>query len=290
MENAGVLSRRAFAGLLGCSALLGQRKNSTMFSDAKAYDRFMGRWSNLLAPLLVDFAAIPDAGQVLDVGSGTGALAFAIARRKPHCRVTGIDPSQEYVAYATSRNPAGGRAKFEIGDAQQLRFAGATFQSSVSLLVFNFIPDAAKALREVVRVTQPGGCVAAAVWDYGAGMRMLRVFWDSAAAIDPKAEALDEKHMPLCRPGELSELWKKAGLADVVEKPLDITMRFSSFADYWDPFLLGQGPAGSYIHGLPRAGVETLRAEVKRRLQLPPENRSFDLPARVWAVRGAVRM
>lgn len=288
MDNAGTLSRRAFAGLIGCSVLLGQEKNAAMFSDARAYDRYMGRWSNQVAPLLVDFADIPDAGPVLDVGSGTGALAFAIAKRNPHCEIIGIDPSKEYVAYAQSLSPAGARTKFEIGDAQQLRFTNAMFESSLSLLVFNFIPDAVKAAREVVRVTKPGGRMAAAVWDYGEGMRMLRVFFDAAAAIDPKAEALDEKHMPLCRRGELSDLWKKAGLADVEERPLDITMRFASFGDYWDPFLLGQGPAGNYVRGLPPAGQSALRTELKRRLGLTAENKSIELSARVWAVRGTV--
>ncbi len=98
-----------------------------MFGDAEAYDRFMGRWSRLVAPLLVEFADIPDAGRVLDVGSGTGSLAFEIAARKPRSTVVGIDPSKEYVAYAASRNPVGARASFEVGDAQQLHFDAAAF-------------------------------------------------------------------------------------------------------------------------------------------------------------------
>src|SRR5437867_12258869 len=99
------------------------------------------------------------------------------------------------------------RISFHIGDAQDLHFADATFDASLSLLVFNFIPDPAKALQEIRRVTQPEGSVSAAVWDYGERMRMLRVFWDSAVEVDPRAEKFDEKHMPLCRAGELSQLW-----------------------------------------------------------------------------------
>jgi SAM-dependent methyltransferase len=259
-----------------------------MFADAEAYERFMGRWSRLVAPLLVDFAALPDSGRVLDIGSGTGALAFEVVQRKPASRVTGIDPSKEYVAYAASRNPAPARAGFEVGDAQALTFADATFAASVSLLVFNFIPDPAKALREVRRVTRSGGPVAAAVWDYGGRMRMLRVFWDAVVETDPAAAKRDEKNMPLCREGELSKLWKEGGLEDVREQPLEITLAFASFADFWDPFLLGQGPAGAYVRALQPDRVQELRSAVKRRLAIAAESDRLSLPARVWAVRGTV--
>ena len=260
-----------------------------MFGDAEAYERFMGRWSRVLAPLLVDFTDLRDTGRVLDVGSGTGTLAFSIAKQKVHCQVLGIDPSKEYVDYANSRNPFPDRARFQVGDAQQLPFSDATFENSLSLLVFNFIPDREKALREVSRVTKPGGCVSAAVWDYGAGMRMLRMFWDAAVAVDPTAEKFDELHMPLCRAGELGEFWKRHGLARVEERPLDITMRFGSFADYWDPFLLGQGPAGAYLRNVDGDRRQSLREEVKRRLAVVTEDAPFSVPARAWAVRGIVQ-
>jgi SAM-dependent methyltransferase len=260
-----------------------------MFGDSEAYERFMGRWSTILAPLLVDFAQLHDTGRVLDVGSGTGALAFSIAKRKVHCQVLGIDPSKEYVGYARTRNPFPDRARFQVGDAQELRFSNATFDSSSSLLVFNFIPDRERALREVSRVTKPGGWVSAAVWDYGAGMRMLRAFWDAAGTVDPIALKFDESRMPLCRAGELGALWRQGGLARVEERQLDITMRFESFADYWDPFLLGQGPAGIYIRNLDGDRRQVLRDEVKRQLALSAEDAPFSIPARAWAVRGIVQ-
>jgi SAM-dependent methyltransferase len=259
-----------------------------MFGDAEAYERFMGRWSRLVAPQLVDFTDVPEKGRMLDVGSGTGALAFAIAEHKPSAHILGIDPSREYVAYATSRSPFPDRTAFEVGDAQQLRFPNASFDASLSLLVFNFIPDPKKALLELRRVTRPGARLSAAVWDYGAGMRMLRTFWHAAVRIDPAAEKLDEKHMPLCRSGELSALWKQAGLESVHEQPIDIQMKFESFRDYWDPFLLGQGPAGAYVRRLETGRLQALRNEVRRLLSLPSEDTPFVLPARVWSVRGTV--
>ena len=283
-----MLSRRGALGILAVTILRGQDKKLNMFGDAEAYDRFMGRWSHLVAPLLVDFTGLPGTGRVLDVGSGTGSLAFVIAERNKQSRVLGIDPSKEYVAYANSRNPLPDRATFQVCDAQHLRLSKATFAASLSLLVFNFIPDPNKALREVRRVTKAGCPISAAVWDYGEGMRMLRVFWDAAVSVDARAERLDEKHMPLCRAGDLSHLWKRGGLENVQEQPLDITMRFESFADYGDPFLLGQGPAGSYVRSIDHDRLPVLRDAVKRGLSISGENVPFALPARVWAVRGIV--
>ena len=260
-----------------------------MFGDAVAYDRFMGRWSRLAAPLVLAFADVPRRGHILDAGSGTGSLAFAIAECSPWARVSGIDPSQQYVAFAADRNPFPDRVRFEVGDARQIHLGDASVDAALSLLVFNFIPNPEKALSELRRVIRPGGTLSAAVWDYGAGMRMLRAFWDAAVHIDPDAEKLDEKHMPLCRAGELAALWKQGAMEDVREQPIDITMRFESFADYWDPFLLGQGPAGSYLRRCNGDQLQSLRGEIRRRLPASTEeNTPIFLPARMWVVRGVV--
>src|ERR1035438_3237969 len=150
-----MLWRRAFLSSALVPVFYGQNEKPDMFADANAYERFMGRWSRLVAPQLVDFTDVPDRGRMLGVGFGTGALAFTVAERKPQARVLGIDPSKEYVEYAKSKNPFPNRVSLETGDAQQLRFADANFDASLSLLVFNFIPDPLKALKEVRRVTKP---------------------------------------------------------------------------------------------------------------------------------------
>jgi hypothetical protein len=106
--------------------------------------------------------------------------------------------------------------------------------------------------------------------------------------LDPHAEQLDEKHMPLCRAGELSELWRHCRLQQVEEQQLNITMRFDSFEDYWEPFLLGQGPAGAYLRSVPGDLLPELRSAVRRRLSISSDTEPFALPARAWVVRGMV--
>ena len=270
-----MFSRRGFL------ATAVQASDGGLFEDAQAYERFMGRWSRLVAGPFLDFVRIEKGAGVLDVGSGTGALAAAIAARIRGCSVIGIDPSKAYVAYANSRLKDS-HVRFETGDAQSLRYANASFDAAVSLLVFNFIPNPSKALVELRRVVRTEGVIGAAVWDYSEAMQMLRIFWDAAVALDPAAERLDEKHMPLCRKGELRDLWKGGGLAAVLEKGIEVPARFRTFDDFWEPFLLGQGPAGAYVKSLPAGNCSALKEELHRRLPKAP----FTLRARVWAVRG----
>ena len=256
-----------------------------MFSASDAYERFMGRWSRELAPLFVGFAGVRDGDAVLDVGSGTGALTAAVAVVAPSSRVIGIDPAAPYVDFARTRLP-GDLVRFEVGDAQQLRFGNGSFDRTLSLLVLNFIPDPAKALDEMIRVTRPGRTVAGAVWDYGQGMQMLRVFWDEAISLDPAMDARDERHMPLSGKGELAALWREHGLQDVLEETLTIQTRFVSFDDYWSPFLEKQGPAGEYVASLSAGERDQLRLRLRRRLLGDGPDRPIVLAARAWAVRG----
>jgi SAM-dependent methyltransferase len=261
--------------------------HNSIFSEAQAYEHFMGRWSRMLAPLLVRFAGVRDADTVLDVGSGTGALTAAVAKVAPSSRIAGIDPSASYVASAQSQY--GSRlGLFEVGDAQHMRFDDAIFDRTLSLLVLNFIPDVRKALGEMTRVTKGQGTVAAAVWDYGEGMEMLRAFWDEAVALTPAHATKDERNLPLCRRGDLAALWRGQGLQDVVEEPLIIETRFASFDDFWNPFLEQQGPAGAHAASLSVEDREALRRRLRARLLGAGPDQAIIMHARAWAVRGTI--
>ena len=255
-----------------------------MFSESEGYERFMGRWSRRLAPLFVEFAGVEVGNDVLDVGCGTGALTFAAAT-VPAVRAVGVDPSSEFVR-AAQRAGDGDRVRFRVGDASALPFPDGFFDRTLSMLVLNFVPDSGEALQEMIRVTRPNGVVAAAVWDYGDGMEMLRVFWDEAVALDPAAAGRDERHMPLSRHGELSALWCDLGMRNVEGAPLAVDMAFASFDDFWQPFLCGQGPAGAYASALAEPAREQLQALLRGRLVTADPG--FTLTARAWAVRGVV--
>ena len=258
-----------------------------MFTMSEGYERFMGRWSRMLAPQYIAFAGIRNGERILDLGTGTGSVASALATAMPSSEIVGIDPSEAFITYAKS-NTKSDRARFEVGDAQALRHKDASFDKAMSLLVMNFVPDHEKAIAEMRRVTRPGGAVSACVWDYNAGMEMLRFFWDEVVALDPAMEPKDERHMKLSREGQLGALWRKAGLADVQEGSLTIEQRYSSFGDYWAPFLKGAGPGGAYVVSLTDERRRQLETRLQMRLLGDRPDGAFTLKARAWCVRGNV--
>jgi SAM-dependent methyltransferase len=258
-----------------------------MFTQSEGYERFMGRWSRRLAAEYLAFAGVRNGDRVLDVGTGTGALARSVVARFPHTESVGIDRSDAFVA-AARHDGDSDRLRFEAGDAQALSFPDGSFDHAMSLLVLNFIPDHREAASEMRRVTRSGGIVSACVWDYGAGMQMLRFFWDEAVALDPDADASDERHMKLSREGELDALWKSAGLANVEEKALTMDQAFASFDDYWLPFTMGVGPAGAYVATLTEERRAALASRLRTRLLGERADGAFCLQARAWCARGEV--
>jgi SAM-dependent methyltransferase len=255
------------------------------FRNAEAYERFMGRWSRRLAPLLVRFGGLADGERVLDVGCGTGSLALSLPEIANIASVTGVDLTPDFVEYARARN-ADPRVGFQLGDARDLPFEDNSFDRAFSLLVLHFIPDAERAVAEMRRVVRPGGTVAAAVWDSYGGQPHIRMMWDIAAALDPAVEP--PLFRPMNAPDEMASAWRKLGLAEVEQAGLTIRAEFSCFDDYWSPFELGEGPHGQYVAGLTEAARTRLTEQMRRAYlaNRPDGPRSFANVA--WACRGTV--
>lgn len=261
------------------------------WTGADAYQRFMGRWSPYLAELFVLWVGAPAGRDWLDVGCGTGALSRTILALAEPKRVVGVDPSEAFVGFAR-QNISDPRATFEVGSAQDLPVADASFDVVAAGLVLNFTPDPAAALQEMKRCVRPRaqgrthGTLGCYVWDYAEGMRMIRVFFDAAIALDPAAKAADEgRRFELCNPTALTELFNSAGLQEVKTTALEFSMQFRDFDDYWEPFKGAVGPAPVYLASLPPEKQKALEEEVGKRLPINSDG-AIQLAARAWAVKG----
>ncbi|MFS8084644.1 MAG: class I SAM-dependent methyltransferase, partial [Acidobacteriota bacterium] len=208
-----------------------------MAADGDGYELLMGRWSQRLAEPFLDFIGTKDGECVLDLGCGTGRLAFALAERCQIKQLRGVDFSPAYIEHATRHNHDP-RIVFEVGDACALNFPDHSFDRVLSLLMLHFVPRADQAIAEMRRVARPGTMVGAAVWDARGGFVANRIFFDTAAALDPKANERRARNYtrPMTRPGELANAWLAAGFINVVETALSIRMEFASFDDYWAPY------------------------------------------------------
>ena len=250
--------------------------------SANAYDRFIGRYGPALGDAMLEAAGVAPGQRVLDVGCGTGPLAAQAARVVGAANVTAVDPSESFAEGCRARVPG---ADVRVAAAESLPFDDGDFDAVLAQLVVPFMADAPRGVAEMARVARPGGVVAACVWDYAGGMRMLRAFWDAAAAIDREGAAKDEgRMMRYANRDDLGALWSEAGLGDVDVSTLDVEASYEDFDDLWTPFLAGIGPAGAYAVSLEPDARTKLREELRARLGDPAG--PFTLTARAWCAVG----
>jgi SAM-dependent methyltransferase len=258
------------------------------YSNPAGYHHFMGRWSAQLAPSFIKFAGIEDGQRVLDVGCGTGSLSSALLSAGRRIRVVGVDPVPAFVSFAREAVD-GSRAEFHSSGVEDLSFPDAAFDAVLALLVLQEVADPHAAILEMARVARPGGRVSACQWDFHDGLPMQSIFWAAAETLAPSEVARRRvgdnaiKRASLC---DLGKLWANAGLSDVRTGPLALSMRFSSFDDYWQPFLAGATPTSAFAASLNRQSAGELERVVRSQIGNVQADGSFLLPARALAVTG----
>jgi SAM-dependent methyltransferase len=240
-----------------------------------AYDRFMGRYSRLLAPQLADFAGVAAGQRVLDVGSGPGALTTELVERLGADAVTAVDPSPPFVDALRERLPGVSASQ---AAAEDLPFGDGEFDAAIAQLVVHFMKNPVAGLREMARVTKPGSVVAACVWDHAGERTPLAVFWTAARQLDP--DARDESALAGAHEGHLGELMREAGLTEIEETLLEVPFGSESFEDWWEPFTLGVGPAGDYLATLDPDHAHALRDRARELLPAAPRACAWTARAR----------
>src|ERR1700676_366046 len=236
--------------------------NQIRFNDGAAYERYMGKWSQLAGKIFLDWLAPKSGLRWLDVGCGNGAFTEMLVELCAPVLVQGIDPSEGQLAFARTR-PVSRVAQFRQGDAMALPFPDDTFDAVVMPLVIFFVPDPAKGVAEMARVVCPGGIVTAYAWDmFGGGfpyealqveMRGLGV--EFPAPPSPGALRIDS----------MRDLWIGAGLDAIETQEIAVQRTFADFDDYWTT-ILGGPSVGRGLAAMTQEDLAILKTRMCARL------------------------
>lgn len=252
------------------------------FDDGEAYERLMGAWSQKVGDVFLDWLPAGEGQRWLDVGCGNGAFSEQIVRRRGPTEMQGIDPSAGQIAYAQKRLGAEG-AVFQVGDAMALPFTDDWFDVAIMALVIQFVPDPAKAVAEMLRVTRPGGLVATYMWDQAGGSPLSPIVAELRAM--GQETPLPPSGWASTQDG-LRGLWSDAGLEEIETRVIHVRRDFPSADAFW---------RASTETGIPRAAldrmdaaaIETLRERVVVRLS-PGHSGPITLTAFANAIQGRI--
>ncbi len=253
------------------------------FTDGAAYERYMGRWSQLAGETFLDWLAPSRHLRWLDVGCGNGAFTGMLFERCAPTSVEGVDPSEGQLAFARAQ-PALRAARFHQGDAMALPFPDDAFDVAVMPLVLFFVPDPAKGVAEMARVVSPGGAVTAYSWDmFGGGFPYESLHAEMRAMgigvlVPPSPEA--------SRMDSMRGLWAGAGLKSIETREINVQRSFSDFDDYWTT-ILGGPSVGPKLSAM--APGELGHFKVRMRALLPTDSRGgITYGAKANAIKGRV--
>jgi len=253
------------------------------YTDGAAYERTIGKWSQLAGKSFIEWLAPPQNLSWIDVGCGNGAFTELLAQRCAPRSITGVDPADAQLAYGRSR-AAGRTAKFQNGDAMALPFPDASFDAAVMALVIFFVPDPSKGVSEMVRVTKAGGLVATYAWDM-----MNGGFPFNTIQVQMREMGIPPTYPPsaeVSRIEALRGLWVAAGLQSVETSEYTVQRTYDDFEDLWTTSTLTASVAPKF-KTMAQGDVELLKAQMRACSPADVSGR-ITCSARVTAVRGRV--
>ena len=257
--------------------------NQIRFDNGAAYERYMGKWSQLAGDIFLDWIAPKTGLRWLDVGCGNGAFTEMLIERCAPVSVQGIDPSEEQLAYARTRS-ASHVAQYRQGDAMAQPFPDDTFDVAVMPLVIFFVPDPARGIAEMARVVCPGGLVTAYAWDIPGGGFPYEALHSEMR--EQGLAVLSPPNPDASKIDALRDLWAGAGLKEVETRQITVQRTFTDFDDYWTT-ILGGPSVGPTLVAMASEEADLLKARMRARL---PVDASGHIIYNAWAnaVKGRV--
>ena len=245
-----------------------------------------------LTEALIKEAGIVGGQNVLDVAGGAGEPSLTIAKRiAPTGAVTCTDAVAEMVAAAESEahRLAVTNITFRQCVADSLPFEGNSFDAAVSRLGIMFFPDPASALREMLRVTKPMGCLAFAVWHKSELNPFASVVTEimsrhvDVPAADPDAPGA----FRFAEPGKLAGILRGAGANDVREQVLQFQIEASiSPSQYWELRSETSDTLRQKLAKLSAKDVLRIKQEVQDAVRRYFSNDQMSFPAHAIVVSG----
>jgi len=256
---------------------------SIRFVDGAAYERYMGKWSQLVGNAFLDWLAPKPGLRWLDVGCGNGAFTETIVKRCAPSVVVGIDPSEGQLAFARTRSTLRD-VELRQADAMALPYAGNTFDVAVMPLVIFFVPDPVKGVAEMKRVVAPSGVVAAYSWDMIGGGFPYAALHDEMRAMGvmpAEAPSLDASRIDV-----MQELWTNAGFDSIETRAITVQRTFADFDDYWTT-IRGGPSVGGKLAAMTPAELASLKDKMRERVPADADER-ITYSARANAIKGRV--
>ncbi len=264
-------------------------------TSSQYWNKHQALIEKMYAPLtraLIEEAQIVAGRSVLDIGGGAGEPSLTIARVVgPSGHVMFTDPTAGMVKAAREESERRGLENMEFHQcpAEDLPFGNNSFDVAVGRLSAMFFSDVSTALRQILRVVKPGGCVALLVWadrELNPFFSVITEILDRFVPTEPEDEDAPAAFR-FARPGKLVKLLEEAGAVSVKERTLKFeTEAPIDVAQFWELRTEMSDTFRTKIAKLAADEVMAVRDEVQKAAAVYFRNGSMSFPSQALIISG----